>query len=205
MTTSQRIFNMNIIPKNVNSLSPPDRISAIYLLCKWNHCWTTIYVSQWWFTFFLRHSVCEAKVSVKTLRRCLRAVQVGEGEKMVRALFAVARVHQPAVIFIDEIDSLLSQRSDSEHESSRRIKTEFLVQLVLSLLRCPTDHRGLRKNENRFGFGFQKPNSPKFDVLSDCFPTETACNLIVSKIEHQAVNNQDVIKMSDGHRNVVIR
>ncbi|XP_039255590.2 fidgetin-like protein 1 isoform X1 [Styela clava] len=54
---------------------------------------------------------------------------VGEGEKMVRALFAVASCHQPAVIFIDEIDSLLSQRSDSEHESSRRIKTEFLVQL----------------------------------------------------------------------------
>ncbi|XP_046850421.1 fidgetin-like protein 1 [Xenia sp. Carnegie-2017] len=54
---------------------------------------------------------------------------VGEGEKMVRALFAVARCHQTAVIFIDEIDSLLSQRSDNEHESSRRIKTEFLVQL----------------------------------------------------------------------------
>ena len=60
---------------------------------------------------------------------CLH-MQVGEGEKMVRALFAVSRCYQPAVIFIDEIDSLLSQRSDSEHESSRRIKTEFLVQLV---------------------------------------------------------------------------
>uniref|UniRef100_H2YWE4 AAA+ ATPase domain-containing protein n=1 Tax=Ciona savignyi TaxID=51511 RepID=H2YWE4_CIOSA len=48
---------------------------------------------------------------------------------MVRALFAVASTNQPAVIFIDEIDSLLSQRSDSEHESSRRIKTEFFVQL----------------------------------------------------------------------------
>ncbi|XP_067854769.1 fidgetin-like protein 1 [Heptranchias perlo] len=54
---------------------------------------------------------------------------VGEGEKMVRAMFAVARCHQPAVIFIDEIDSLLSQRVDGEHDSSRRIKTEFLVQL----------------------------------------------------------------------------
>merc|ERR1719293_403094 len=54
---------------------------------------------------------------------------VGEGEKMVRALFAVARVHQPSVVFIDEIDSLLTARSDSDHESSRRIKTEFLVQL----------------------------------------------------------------------------
>ncbi|KAL5018966.1 hypothetical protein ScPMuIL_004688 [Solemya velum] len=54
---------------------------------------------------------------------------VGEGEKMVRALFAVSRCNQPAVVFIDEIDSLLSQRSDGENEASRRIKTEFLVQL----------------------------------------------------------------------------
>uniref|UniRef100_A0A8W7PFT4 Fidgetin-like protein 1 n=1 Tax=Anopheles coluzzii TaxID=1518534 RepID=A0A8W7PFT4_ANOCL len=54
---------------------------------------------------------------------------IGDGEKMVRALFAVAAVHQPAVVFIDEIDSLLCQRSDTEHESSRRLKTEFLVQL----------------------------------------------------------------------------
>lgn len=42
---------------------------------------------------------------------------VGEGEKMVRALFAVASVHSPSVIFVDEIDSLLSQRSDGDQEA----------------------------------------------------------------------------------------
>lgn len=54
---------------------------------------------------------------------------IGEGEKMVRTLFAVATVKEPSIIFIDEIDSLLQVRNDHENESSRRIKTEFLVQL----------------------------------------------------------------------------
>lgn len=36
-------------------------------------------------------------------------MQIGEGEKLVRALFGVASCRQPAVIFVDEIDSLLSQ------------------------------------------------------------------------------------------------
>lgn len=58
----------------------------------------------------------------------LTSKYVGDGEKMVRALFAIARELQPSIIFIDEVDSLLSERSNSEHEASRRLKTEFLVE-----------------------------------------------------------------------------
>lgn len=53
----------------------------------------------------------------------------GESEKLVKELFAMARKTGKAIIFIDEIDALVSTRSDSESESSRRIKTEFLVQM----------------------------------------------------------------------------
>ncbi|XP_047338113.1 spastin-like isoform X2 [Impatiens glandulifera] len=53
---------------------------------------------------------------------------VGEGEKLVRTLFTVAISRQPSVIFIDEIDSIMSTRMANEHDSSRRLKSEFLVQ-----------------------------------------------------------------------------
>ena len=54
---------------------------------------------------------------------------MGEGEKLMKALFEVGRKLQPTVIFFDEIDAILSARKENEHEASRRIKTEFMVQV----------------------------------------------------------------------------
>ncbi|KAH8813737.1 AAA-domain-containing protein [Flagelloscypha sp. PMI_526] len=53
----------------------------------------------------------------------------GESERLVKQLFMMAREQKPAIIFVDEIDSLTGARSETESEGSRRIKTEFLVQM----------------------------------------------------------------------------
>ena len=53
---------------------------------------------------------------------------VGESEKTVKSLFKIAYQKAPSIIFIDEIDSILSKRSENENEATKRLKTEFLIQ-----------------------------------------------------------------------------
>ena len=54
---------------------------------------------------------------------------MGESEKLMKGLVDLARKNRPAVIFLDEIDSVLSARSDNENDATRRLKTEFLIQM----------------------------------------------------------------------------
>ncbi|PTD13327.1 Protein MSP1 [Fusarium culmorum] len=51
----------------------------------------------------------------------------GDSNKIVRAVFSLARKMQPAIIFIDEIDAVLGTRRSGEHEASGMVKAEFMT------------------------------------------------------------------------------
>lgn len=52
---------------------------------------------------------------------------VGDSEKLASAVFSLARKLSPCVIFVDEIDALLSARSDSDSAVYTHAKTIFLT------------------------------------------------------------------------------
>ena len=51
----------------------------------------------------------------------------GDSNKIVHAVFSLARKLQPSIVFIDEIDAVLGQRRSQEHEASGMVKAEFMT------------------------------------------------------------------------------
>ncbi|KAF8955262.1 P-loop containing nucleoside triphosphate hydrolase protein [Flammula alnicola] len=90
----------------------------------------------------------------------------GESNKLVAGLFSLARKTQPSIIFIDEIDSFLRERTKGDHEVTGMMKAEFMTLwdgllsgtdriLVLGATNRPNDIDSaiLRRMPKRFGIG----------------------------------------------------
>ncbi|KAL6063907.1 Vacuolar protein sorting-associated protein 4 [Balamuthia mandrillaris] len=54
---------------------------------------------------------------------------MGDAERLVKELFAMAQETKPSVIFIDEIDSICGKRESGDHEAITRMKNEFLLRM----------------------------------------------------------------------------
>ena len=54
----------------------------------------------------------------------------GDSNKLVNAVFSLARKLQPSIVFIDEIDAVLGQRRSGEHEASGMVKAEYVIPYV---------------------------------------------------------------------------
>ncbi|GBE85139.1 Protein MSP1 [Sparassis crispa] len=90
----------------------------------------------------------------------------GESNKLVAGLFSLARKTQPSIVFIDEIDSFLRERTKGDHEVTGMMKAEFMTLwdgltsstdriLVLGATNRPNDIDSaiLRRMPKRFSVG----------------------------------------------------
>lgn len=126
----------------------------------------------------------------------------GEDEKNVRALFTLAAKVAPTIIFVDEVDSMLGQRTRvGEHEAMRKIKNEFMTHwdgllsgpneqiLVLAATNRPfdLDEAIIRRFERRIMVGL--PSSENREMI---------LKTLMSKEKHENLDFKELATMTEG-------
>ncbi|XVE64760.1 hypothetical protein DITRI_Ditri07aG0127600 [Diplodiscus trichospermus] len=128
----------------------------------------------------------------------------GEDEKNVRALFTLAAKVSPTIIFVDEVDSMLGQRTRvGEHEAMRKIKNEFMTHwdgllskpgeriLVLAATNRPfdLDEAIIRRFERRIMVGL-----PTAENREKIFRT-----LLAKEKVHEGLDFTELASMTEGY------
>nr|VDD40505.1 unnamed protein product [Brassica oleracea] len=127
----------------------------------------------------------------------------GEDEKNVRALFTLAAKVSPTIIFVDEVDSMLGQRTRAgEHEAMRKIKNEFMTHwdglmsssgdriLVLAATNRPfdLDEAIIRRFERRIMVGLPSVES-----------REKILRTLLSEEKTENLDFHELAQMTDGY------
>lgn len=129
---------------------------------------------------------------------------IGEGSRMVREVFALAKQNIPAIIFIDEIDAIAVKRTDEVYKGDREVQRTFMQ--LLSELDGFANTEGIMflsatNREDVLDPAILRPG--RFDrIIRFDFPNEEA-RLMILKIHTRKMNLKDVnlkqlAKDSDG-------
>ncbi|WP_348611882.1 proteasome-activating nucleotidase Pan1 [Halobaculum rarum] len=123
---------------------------------------------------------------------------IGEGAKLVRDLFEVARENEPAVIFIDEIDAIASKRTDSKTSGDAEVQ-RTMMQLLAEM--DGFDERGeirIIAATNRFDMldpAILRPG--RFDRLIEVPKPEAEGRELIFKIHTRDMNVADDVEFAE--------
>jgi len=123
---------------------------------------------------------------------------IGEGAKLVRDLFQVAREHEPAVIFIDEIDAIAAKRTESKTSGDAEVQ-RTMMQLLSEM--DGFEERGdirIIAATNRFDMLDRAILRPgRFDRLIEVPKPDVAGREIIFKIHTRDMNVSDNVDFAE--------
>ncbi|ORY76870.1 ATPase [Leucosporidium creatinivorum] len=126
----------------------------------------------------------------------------GESNKLVAGLFSLAKKLQPSIIFIDEIDSFMRERSRNDHEVTGMMKAEFMT--LWDGLATNNDTRilvlGATNRPNDIDSAILRRMPKRFSIkLPDSTQRRNILNLMLADIKLDPSFNMDtLVRRTDG-------